>query len=295
MANDESLDGSGRDESSTPNTAFCVHPWIHLRLQSTGEGQVCCRYRTNISKDGAPLSLRSHSFDAIWNSDEMRNVRRDMVAGKRVSGCAECYQEEDAGGVSMRTRDNSAWEQGWLNEGRASLDALMAQAVASEFRLPYLPVNIEIDTGSLCNLKCRMCHDGVSSRIAADVVHRSWANDQYSTAPYHDRTLPVRPASLRRWSLARDLEQAILGAPDQVKRLYFIGGEPLLVREVGELLQRLNDIGASRNVVPSSRTARWPAPGSRWRDTSPGSTCRSASTATARCTTTSAIRPGGRS
>jgi hypothetical protein len=57
---------------------------------------------------------------------------------------------------------------------------LMVQAHESDFRLPYLPVNMEVDTGSLCNLKCRMCHDGVSSRIAADVVHRSWANDQYA-------------------------------------------------------------------------------------------------------------------
>jgi hypothetical protein len=40
------------------------------------------------------VSLRTYPFDAIWNSDEMRNVRRDMVAGRRVSGCAECYQEE---------------------------------------------------------------------------------------------------------------------------------------------------------------------------------------------------------
>jgi MoaA/NifB/PqqE/SkfB family radical SAM enzyme len=119
----------------------------------------------------------------------------------------------------------------------------------SDYRLPYLPVNIEIDTGSLCNLKCRMCHDGVSSRIAADVVHRSWATDQYSTQPYHDRDVVVRPASLRRWSLASDLEQAILAAPDQVKRIYFIGGEPLLVREVGDLLQRLVDADVSRNIA----------------------------------------------
>jgi hypothetical protein len=179
MANDGSLDGSGRDDSSAPNTASCVHPWIHLRLQSTGEGQVCCRYRTNISKDGAPLSLRSHSFDAIWNADEMRNVRRDMVAGKRVSGCAECYQEEDAGGVSMRTRDNTAWEQGWLNEGRASLDALMAQAVASDFRLPYLPVNIVFHR--------RRAAAGAGSRRAAAALDRHRRVEERRARRRHER------------------------------------------------------------------------------------------------------------
>jgi MoaA/NifB/PqqE/SkfB family radical SAM enzyme len=236
-------------KSPTDNNAFCVHPWIHLRLQSGGEAQVCCRYRTNMAKDGVALTLRRDSFDEIWNSDEMRQVRRDMVEGKQVSGCAECYQEEAGGGVSMRMRDNVAWENGWLNERGATMEALKAAAAATDFRLAYLPANIEVDTGSLCNLKCRMCHDGVSSRIATDVVHRSWATDQYSSAPYHDQQLVVRPPSLRRWSLAKDLEAAITGSPGQVKRVYFIGGEPLLVREVGELLQRLVDTGASRDVV----------------------------------------------
>ena len=38
-------------------------------------------------------------------------------------------------------------------------------------------------------------------------------------------------------------------APDQVQRIDFLGGEPLLVKEVGELLQRLVDAGVARNMV----------------------------------------------
>jgi MoaA/NifB/PqqE/SkfB family radical SAM enzyme len=228
---------------------FCVHPWIHLRLQAEGTGRICCRYRTDLSKDGAPLSLHKQSFDEIWNSDEIRDVRRDMVEGREVAGCAECYDEDKNHVISMRARDNAAWQNGWLNDAGETLDDLKSQAIAGGFRLASLPAHIEVDTGSLCNLKCRMCHDGVSSRIATDLVHRSWATDQYAATPYHDGGIVARPAGVRRWSLDKALEAAMVQAPGQVQRLYFVGGEPLLVKEIGELLQRLIDAGVASEMV----------------------------------------------
>jgi MoaA/NifB/PqqE/SkfB family radical SAM enzyme len=234
---------------------------MHLRLQAAGDGQVCCRYKNNITNNGVPITLHTHAFDEIWNGDEMRHVRREMVEGRKVAGCAECYAEERNAAVSMRTRDNAAWQNGWLNEALVSIGELKARALASDFRLPA-PANLEIDVGSLCNLKCRMCHDGVSSRIATDLVHRSWTSDQYSDEPCHDPQVIVRAPYIKRWSLSNAVERIILGAPDQVKRLYFIGGEPLLVKEVGDLLQRLIDAGVSRTigiavVSNGTVTGRW--------------------------------------
>ncbi len=228
---------------------FCVHPWMHLRLLVEGNGAVCCRYRNNITKNGSPLTLGTHAFDEIWNADEMRHIRREMVYGRKVAGCAECYAEEMNGAVSMRTRDNAAWQNGWLNDALVSIAELKSRAITSDFRLPTAPANIEVDVGSLCNLKCRMCHDGVSSRIATDVVHRSWTSDQYSDKPCHDPDVVVRGPSVRRWSLSKEIDSVIMGAPGQVKRLYFIGGEPLLVKEVGDLLRRLIDAGVSQDII----------------------------------------------
>jgi MoaA/NifB/PqqE/SkfB family radical SAM enzyme len=235
-------------ETADSDSVFCVHPWIHLRLQADGEGRVCCRYLDSISKDGAPLSLRTHSFDEIWNADAMRGIRRDMIDGRPVAACAECYDEDARGVISMRVRDNTSWGNGWLNDEHLTIDALKALAARSEYRMPAMPVNIEIDTGNLCNLKCRMCHDGVSSRIATDLVHRSWATDQYEHA-YHDVNIVARPGGVRRWNLQEELEAAIVRAPEQVKRLYFVGGEPLLVKEIGTLLERLIDLGVAPNII----------------------------------------------
>ena len=126
-----------------------------------------------MAKDGKPLLPTEHSLAEIWNSDEMRDIRREMVEGRKLAGCEECYQNEASGGSSMRIRDNETWDLGWLNEDHVSIDELKRIAAANDFRLPFSPVSIEVDTGSLCNLMCRMCHGAVSSRIATDPVHRT--------------------------------------------------------------------------------------------------------------------------
>lgn len=195
------------------------------------------------------MSLHTQSLEVIWNSDELRVIRRQMVEGKRVPGCAECYQEEKDGGVSMRMRDNAQWEAGWLNEERATIDSLRTLAVSNDYRVPVLPADIEVDTGNLCNLKCRMCSDSVSSKIAKDPVHRRWAAGQ-TIALYHDPNVVARPFAVRRWLFDRDLvRKELFGNPGQVKRLYFIGGEPLLVKEIGDVLQHLIDAGVAHRIA----------------------------------------------
>lgn len=242
---------------------FCVHLWNHLRLEADTEAQVCCIYQGGkISQDGSPMSLQRHSLEEIWNSKMMRDIRRDMVRGRRVDGCVQCYQQESQGGMSMRLRDNANWESGWLNEGRMRIDEIKSDAAENGFRAPSLPALIEIDTGTLCNLKCRMCHDNASSLIAKDPVHSSWAADQHDGSRYHDQSKQPRHTKLRRFlPLKASFETELSKRRGEIKRLYFIGGEPLLVREVPVLLEGLVNAGQSRDIelaIVSNGTVRPP-------------------------------------
>jgi Iron-sulfur cluster-binding domain len=164
---------------------FCVRLWQHMRLIAGGEARVCCAYQgKSVAQDGVPVSTDRQSLMEIWNADTMRDLRRDMVAGLRVAGCVECYTVEDRGGISVRLKDNMSWEQGALSEPRATFDEMMTLAVENDFHLPKLPAMIEVETGNLCNLKCRTCNSFSSSRIAKDPVQRKW--DGFQLAHYDD-------------------------------------------------------------------------------------------------------------
>jgi len=213
--------------------SFCIHLWQHFRIEANAEASVCCAFEGGrVSQDGAPMSLERQSFAEIWNSDMMRGLRRDMVEGRHVSGCRQCYADEARGGVSQRIRDNKAWETGWLNPKRTTIDEIAALAPQIGYRAAKLPALIEIETGNLCNLKCRMCSGASSSLVAADPVQSKWSDSWLPSAPAPTPYSLRHPASVAR--LAKQLTQDARG---EVKRLYFIGGEPLVVPSVRELLE----------------------------------------------------------
>jgi len=199
------------------------------------------------------MSISDHSLDAIWNSEQMRAIRRDMVEGRPVGGCQECYNEERSGGFSMRKRDTEYWSRGWLNEENVSLAKLIADSRQSDYYLSTIPVSYEIDVGNFCNLKCRMCHAESSSRIDEDPVHRRWAADPIHIAgdPGMD-VAPSPPHLPGSWLTKTALDKnEILRNAARIKRLYFLGGETLIIKEVDEVLQYLVDMKVAHNITLS--------------------------------------------
>lgn len=241
-------------QGKTPADTFCIYPWFHLQMVPTGVARVCCKFGGSIEKDGSPMSISEHSLDAIWNSEQMRGIRRDMVEGRPVAGCQECYNEEVSGGFSMRKRDTERWAHGWLNEEKVSLAKLIADSKQRDHYVSTLPVTYEIDVGNLCNLKCRMCHAESSSRIDADPVHRQWAADPIRLAaadPGIDGP-PPPPRLKGSWLTKTPVDKnEILRNAARLKRLYFLGGETLIIKEVDDVLQYLVDMGVAQNIALS--------------------------------------------
>ncbi len=252
MSDSDTLVVTGAPEQEPPVRArsgsFCVRLWQHMRIDASGRSQVCCAYiGEHVAQDGVPVSTDHQSLMQIWNADTMREVRRDMVAGRRVAGCKVCYRAEDGGGVSIRLTDNTAWEQGWLNDPRITFDTMVAEAVDHDFRLPKLPARIEVEVGNLCNFRCRMCNSFSSSRIARDPVQRKWDGFQYS--PHEVPEVEKNPGQIRRVRAIENLVGELAGdAGSEVKQLCFFGGEPFLVREIPRLLERLVAVGRARQL-----------------------------------------------
>jgi len=232
-----------------PDT-FCIYPWKHLLVTSGGETRLCCQYLPFLSEEGVPLTVRQLSLDEIWNSDTMRRVRQAMVEGRFVKGCELCYEQEAANGFSLRTTENDSWEKGWLNERRIPLRVLQEEAITSRFRVANAPLHFEMDVGNLCNLKCRMCNGAWSSRIGADPVHGKWVYQGPTTY------------GAQSWVRDEATVERVLQHPEQVRFLKLLGGETLLIKEVGYLLQRLIDAGAaaktSLHIITNATTTRTP-------------------------------------
>jgi MoaA/NifB/PqqE/SkfB family radical SAM enzyme len=233
--------------------SFCAYAWTHLEI--TGEGNVrpCCLYQDGVlkKKDGSPIQVAESSLDEVWNSDDMRELRRAMVQGEWVSGCEECYKTDQVGGNSMRKGVNQRWHKD--NKGKMTVERLKAQARAEGFRSSSPPGSIDFVVGNLCNLKCRMCHSWASSRVALDRTHRMWTADHW--APNHDKDVgPERLPGVIRPGYMDFVRNELLPHARHVRELLFQGGETLLIKEVEEVLQWFVDAGAAQNIVVWAQT-----------------------------------------
>jgi MoaA/NifB/PqqE/SkfB family radical SAM enzyme len=92
-----------------------------------------------------------------------------------------------------------------------------------------------------------MCCGYSSSRIDQDPVHRQWNGG----APGHKKRLPTG----KRWFEDKNfILTEVFRRPEQVKQLEFLGGETLLIKEVGDILECLIEAGVADNIVLMATT-----------------------------------------
>jgi organic radical activating enzyme len=198
------------------------------------------------------MSLQSSGLEKVWDSDYMRSVRRNMLAGKPVADCTGCYDAEKNVGASRRTQSNVLWaaELGPDFDSRVEESARLGNFAARR------PIYYQLIPGNLCNLKCRMCFPIFSSKIEQDEVHSHWSAPLFGEPS--ESALPSmigRDKGLSRlpngpWY--RDdawVREVLLENAERIRGLYFTGGEPMIEKQVEKILDHLIDRGVERNIT----------------------------------------------
>jgi MoaA/NifB/PqqE/SkfB family radical SAM enzyme len=169
---------------------FCVLAWNHLQIAPNGTVKMCCIASEDISDGRRTMSLYTDTYDEIWNSTYMRDARRGLANGEKISPCLRCFKEEDAVGQSRRTIQNAAW----LTKAHQSREQLIETARSNDWRVPERPIFLQLNMGNLCNLACRMCSSQYSSKIEHDPVHNKWMPAAYpDVARWRGRKLHIGP------------------------------------------------------------------------------------------------------
>ena len=150
---------------------FCALPFKHLCIGPEGTARTCCVSHDFISDQGAPMSLTTSTMEQIWNSAYMRDIRRAMLRGERISACEVCYESEAASGQSYRTHTGLEPVAGH----KMDVDSVGAQVAEGGYRVENRPSFVKLEVSNLCNLKCRMCYGAASSQIERDPVHSRWS------------------------------------------------------------------------------------------------------------------------
>jgi MoaA/NifB/PqqE/SkfB family radical SAM enzyme len=205
-------------EKQTPTTdTFCVNMWKHLYVSSQLEILPCC-----VAKDNRSLgSLVDHTVEEIVNSNTANTIRNKMLTGKKCIECETCYIQENAGQSSRRIVDN--------NKFKTSIEELKLLTNCDGSLKNFSPATIDIRLNNICNLKCRTCSGVSSSQLAAE-------EKKLFNNPVNFNKTPTTQTRTK-------VLESIIDYFDNCEEIYFAGGEPLILKEHFDILDRLLLIG----------------------------------------------------
>jgi len=193
---------------------ICAIPWMHLNFEPNGKVVPCCLTSHHNYFAG---DLTTHSIEEIWNSNNMKKLRKEMMNGERPKICDTCFNKEDITGASGRVYHN----RDFPDVLEKIPDITLEDGTCTEMDIKYWDFRFS----NLCNYKCRSCGPRYSS---------AWVPDAKKLG-YTDQEKVWNIEVVDEKTNVDFLEDQI----DNVKRIYFAGGEPLLMAEHWQILDKL--------------------------------------------------------
>jgi MoaA/NifB/PqqE/SkfB family radical SAM enzyme len=212
-----------------PHKQFCVLPWISLEASPIGTVRPCCLADNElVDNNNQKFDLARANFDEIQNSNSMKQLRQQFLAGQTPKTCRKCWDEERADRTSkrMHTLDRLKHlldDQDWTEDSK-----------------PLMFLDLKL--GNICNLKCRICGSWSSSQYAAEEIKWTDRSQQKHTFAYQMLRAGAWPKeNTNFWN---QIDQHLTN----IRYIEFTGGEPFLIQEHFDMLQGIVDRGIAGNI-----------------------------------------------
>ena len=232
-----------------PHDKFCVLPWVSIEASPIGTVRPCCLADDEILDDaGNKFELSTANFADIQNSNHMRGLREQFLAGQKPQTCRKCWNEERGGRTSKRMH---------------TLDRLKHSIADTEWTADAKPLMfLDLKLGNICNLKCRICGSWSSSQFATEEINQLPREQQKSSHAYQMLRAGAWPrVNTQFW-------QQIDSVLTDIRYIEFTGGEPFMIDEHFDMLQGIIDRGIAHQVEIHYNTngTQYPARGEAiWR------------------------------
>jgi hypothetical protein len=181
------------------------------------------------AKEYNPKTLDEH-----WNSEHMKSVRRRMMAGEELPECQVCNNKLLNTDV-YRTYFNSLF-------GHKEEDLWRLTNADGSTEMPV--VSFDYRFSNLCNFKCRMCGDMLSSSWEAE----QRKNEMWSPWAKPWMAEPVR-SKIKQFQ-EDEVEKEFARAVDNhlIEEIYWVGGEPLMYEQHWKYMKQIVDQGDADKV-----------------------------------------------
>jgi len=224
-------------------------PWTHTYLSPQTERRMCCASREPAQNFEQYIDTKSGTgryipitLDEHWNGEHMRSVRLRMMRGEILPECEVCNDK----------LLNTDVYRSYFNQLFGHKYNTVMENTDPTGYTTMLPVSWDYRFSNLCNFKCRMCGDMLSS---------AWETEQ-KQHDMVDFTNPknnwMRPEVKKQIETFQDtqVEQEFSTAVEEhrVEEVYWVGGEPLMYEQHWKYMKRIIELGDGPNVYARYNT-----------------------------------------
>jgi hypothetical protein len=184
-----------------------------------------------------PMTLSQH-----WNSEHMRSVRRRMMAGEILPECEVC---------NNKLLNTDVYRSYFNNLFGHKYDLAMAATDATG-HTTMQPVSWDYRFSNLCNFKCRMCGDMLSSAWESEQRQNDMID--WSNSKNNWMLLQIRQQISKFQDTQIEAEFAEAVEQHRVEEIYWVGGEPLMYEQHWRYMQRIIELGDGPQVYARYNT-----------------------------------------
>ncbi len=231
-----------------PNS-LCLAPWTHTYLSPQTERRMCCASREPAqnfeqyidTKSGTgkyiPITLEEH-----WNSEHMKSVRRRMMAGETLPECEVCND---------KLLNTSVYRDYFWHLFNDKYETLMANTLP-DGHTTSKPISWDYRFSNLCNFKCRMCGDMLSSAWESEQRQHDMINWADPKNNWMHTEVREEISKFQDTQIESEFAEAV--EQHRVEEIYWVGGEPLMYEQHWRYMKRIIELGDGPRVYARYNT-----------------------------------------
>ena len=192
------------------NDAFCPMPWGAIYVDPAGSVDHCCISSNYLG------NVNKHTVETIVGNKKNITIKSEMLAGKKSTGCYKCYSPDGSPGADYLRNSQLREFETWLPD-------FSIYDNPENFQLQYADLRMR----NTCNYACVYCGPGFSS---------TWASELGQFVNTNNTSID-------------SVLEFFYNNITTIKKVYLAGGEPLLIKENEQLLERLLEVNPDCSLL----------------------------------------------
>ena len=225
-------------------SSFCYLPWVQFGTTVGGFPRLCANTPSLRDESGERLQVScSLGVDEVWNGEQMKAIRRQMISGQLPEICRRCSDMESSGLESKRLKMIHLKPE-WAGDPKDLL-----RETGEDGHLQAGPRSFNLRLGNVCNLKCVMCRPDFSSKWQGDFTRLFTEGLAIPPSAAEHLGFPGEgKQGDHRWYEESRVFEFLKSSLPSTKQFYFSGGEPMMTKLHGDLIDHCLETGHCRHI-----------------------------------------------